>query len=73
VPVSLVTGPKWGVTPGRAEGDERIIRRGQARALELHLSTWPRRRPKFPVAGGVLIVNHQHKLHPTERSAEVCS
>lgn len=39
--------------------------------LERHLGTWPHLRPDEPVAGGVLIVNHQHKLHPTERNTDV--
>lgn len=39
--------------------------------LQRHLDTWPELRPQQPVAGGVLIVNHQHKLDPSERSREV--
>ncbi len=39
--------------------------------LERHLATWPQLRPEDPVGGGVLIVNHQHKLHPHERAPEV--
>ncbi|MDT5024675.1 MAG: hypothetical protein QOE61_1101 [Micromonosporaceae bacterium] len=35
--------------------------------LVRHLQTWP----DLPVAGGVLVVNHQHKLHPTERTEQV--
>jgi hypothetical protein len=38
-----------------------------------HLDTWPQLRPDQPVTGGVLIVNHQHKLHPSERSSAVYS
>lgn len=41
------------------------------RDLQRHLDTWPQLRPQQPVAGGVLIVNHQHKLDPSERSREV--
>lgn len=41
------------------------------RDLQRHLDTWPQLRPQQPVAGGVLIVNHQHKLGPSERSREV--
>jgi hypothetical protein len=41
--------------------------------LERHLATWPQLRPSEPVAGGVLIVNHQHRLHPSERAADVYS
>jgi hypothetical protein len=41
-------------------------------ALERHLSTWPALRPAEPLNGpGVLVVNHQHRLHPDERSATV--
>jgi hypothetical protein len=40
--------------------------------LERHLATWPQLRPD-PVSGGVLVVNHQHKLHPSERTATVYS
>ncbi|MGW3308352.1 hypothetical protein ACWDG9_17400 [Streptomyces sp. NPDC001073] len=39
--------------------------------LQRHLETWPQLRPDIPVSHGVLIVNHQHKLHPSERSADV--
>jgi hypothetical protein len=43
-------------------------------ALERHMSTWPTLRPAEPVNGrGVLVVNHQHKLHPDDRSAVVYS
>jgi hypothetical protein len=41
--------------------------------LQRHLETWPQLRPGEPVTGGVLIVNHQHKLHPSERTAHVYS
>jgi FAD dependent oxidoreductase len=39
--------------------------------LQRHLGTWPQLRPDEPVTGGVLVVNHQHKLHPAERVARV--
>ncbi|MDT5029378.1 MAG: hypothetical protein QOE61_5804 [Micromonosporaceae bacterium] len=41
--------------------------------LQRHLDTWPQLRPDMPVTGGVLVVNHQHKLHPSERPAQVYS
>lgn len=41
--------------------------------LERHLTTWPQLRPDSPVDGGVLIVNHQHRVHPAERTARVFS
>ncbi len=41
------------------------------RDLQRHLDTWPQLRPQQSVAGGVLIVNHQHRLDPSERSREV--
>jgi hypothetical protein len=41
--------------------------------LERHLATWPQLRPEQPVTGGVLIVNHQHRQHPSERTAQVYS
>lgn len=41
--------------------------------LQRHLTTWPQLRPDQPVTGGVLIVNHQHRLHPSERAADVYS
>ena len=41
--------------------------------LQRHLDTWPQLRPGEPVTGGVLVVNHQHKLHPSERAAHVYS
>lgn len=41
--------------------------------LQRHLDTWPQLRPDEPVTGGVLVVNHQHKRHPSERTARVYS
>ena len=41
--------------------------------LERHLATWPQLRPEQPVTGGVLVVNHQHRQHPSERTAQVYS
>jgi hypothetical protein len=41
--------------------------------LERHLGTWPQLRLGEPVTGGVLIVNHQHRLHPSERTEQVYS
>jgi hypothetical protein len=41
--------------------------------LQRHLDTWPQLRPDEPVGGGVLLVNHQHRLHPAERTARVYS
>jgi hypothetical protein len=41
--------------------------------LQRHLATWPELRPQEPVGGGVLIVNHQHKLEPYQRSRQVYS
>jgi hypothetical protein len=38
-----------------------------------HLGTWPQLRPGEPVTGGVPIVNHQHRLHPSERTEQVYS
>ena len=40
-------------------------------SLERHLATWPSLRPDDPVGGGVLVVNHQHRRDPGERSAQV--
>jgi hypothetical protein len=40
-------------------------------ALERHLTTWPSLRPNEPVGGGVLVVNHQHRTDPNDRSAQV--
>jgi len=42
-------------------------------ALDRHLQTWPAIRSSEPVSGGVLVVNHQYKLDPDERSAAVFS
>ncbi|MGH3633243.1 MAG: hypothetical protein ACRDTS_03920 [Mycobacterium sp.] len=41
--------------------------------LKRHLETWPQLRPGEPVGGGVLIVNHQHKLEPYERVCDIYS
>lgn len=40
-------------------------------ALRRHLQTWPQLRPDQPLAGAVLIVNHQHKQPPADRSTTV--
>lgn len=37
--------------------------------LENHLRTWPQLQPDRPVSGGILIVNHQHHLDPSERAS----
>lgn len=37
--------------------------------LENHLRTWPQLQPGSPVSGGILIVNHQHRLAPSERAS----
>ena len=42
-------------------------------SLERHLAIWPQLQPEQPVTGGVLVVNHQHRQHPTERTAQVYS
>ena len=39
--------------------------------LETHLRTWPQLRPGDPVDEGVLVVNHQYRMEPDERSASV--
>jgi hypothetical protein len=39
--------------------------------LQRHLEKWPQLRPGQPVTCAALIVNHQHRLDPAERSAEV--
>ncbi|MER6195962.1 hypothetical protein ABT234_01095 [Streptomyces sp. NPDC001586] len=36
-----------------------------------HLNTWPGLTGTKPVDGGVLVVNHQIKLHPAQRDTEV--
>ncbi|MEV6987229.1 hypothetical protein AB0M95_39045 [Sphaerisporangium sp. NPDC051017] len=40
-------------------------------ALERHLATWPSLCPDEPVGAGVLVVNHQHRKNPHDRSAQV--
>ncbi|GII59441.1 hypothetical protein Pth03_78300 [Planotetraspora thailandica] len=40
-------------------------------ALERHLATWPSLRPNEPVGAGVLVVNHQHRKDPHDRSVQV--
>jgi hypothetical protein len=39
--------------------------------LQRHLATWPSLRPGDPIHGAALVVNHQHRLPPHERSTEV--
>jgi hypothetical protein len=41
--------------------------------LQRHLDTWPHLGRDEQVSGGVLVVNHQHKRHPSERTARVYS
>jgi hypothetical protein len=41
--------------------------------LQRHLVTWSELRPQQPVGGGVLIVNHQHRLEPSQRAPQVYS
>jgi hypothetical protein len=33
-----------------------------------HLNTWPQLRPDLPVSGVVLIINHQARIHPLDRT-----
>lgn len=40
-------------------------------ALRRHQRTWPQLRPGQPLDAVVLVVNHQHKLPPMDRSPEV--
>ncbi|WP_435059319.1 hypothetical protein [Streptomyces sp. bgisy060] len=40
-------------------------------ALQRHLDTWPELRPNRPVTRGALIVNHQQRLDPAQRTREV--
>ncbi|OII62113.1 hypothetical protein BJP40_03645 [Streptomyces sp. CC53] len=40
-------------------------------ALQRHLDTWPKLRPDRPVTRGALVVNHQHKLDPAQRTRDV--
>lgn len=39
--------------------------------LQRHLRTWPQLRPNQSVTGSALIVNHQHRLDPAQRTTEV--
>lgn len=39
--------------------------------LQKHLATWPQLRPDKPVTGGAMVVNHQHRLHPSDRPLRV--
>jgi hypothetical protein len=41
-----------------------------AEAPSRHLATWPQLRPEIPVSGVVLVVNHQAKIHPLDRSPQ---
>jgi hypothetical protein len=38
-----------------------------------HLATWPELQPQIPVEGITMVVNHQIRTHPIERSPEVYS
>jgi hypothetical protein len=40
-------------------------------ALTRHVETWPSLRPDEPVDGGVLVVNHQYRKHPNDRSDRI--
>jgi len=39
--------------------------------LETHLRTWPQLQPAQPVDGGALVVNHQYRLEPDQRTGSV--
>ncbi|MFK4042277.1 hypothetical protein ACI2LC_41315 [Nonomuraea wenchangensis] len=54
------------VTSAAGNASEKLVG-----ALERHLATWPSLRPNEPVGGGVLVVNHQHRKDPSNRSARV--
>lgn len=55
----------------KSEG--RNARESLVNDLRRHLQTWPDLRPELPVGGGVLVVNHQHRLPPSDRSPTVYS
>ncbi|MFB6931258.1 hypothetical protein [Streptomyces chartreusis] len=40
-------------------------------SLQRHLAKWPQLRPNQPVTCSALIVNHQHRLDPVQRTTEV--
>lgn len=67
----LVTGPDGQRRLVEVKSASGSAKEDLARDLDRHLSTWPQLRPNDPVIGGVLIVNHQTRLHPTERTVEV--
>jgi hypothetical protein len=66
--VTASAGDRWLIEVKASSGSPK---EELARDLERHLATWPQLRPSEPVAGGALIVNHQHRLHPTERTEKV--
>jgi hypothetical protein len=41
--------------------------------VQRHLQTWPELSPDEPVGGGALIVNHQHRREPSDRTPAVYS
>jgi len=55
----------------KSEG--RNARESLVNDLRRHLQTWPDLRPEISVGGGVLVVNHQHRCPPADRSPTIYS
>jgi hypothetical protein len=67
----LVSAPGAGRRLVEIKGSGGTAREDLVSYLVRHLQTWPQLRADLPVAGGVLVVNHQHKLHPVDRTEQV--
>jgi hypothetical protein len=67
----LVSAPGAGRRLVEIKGSGGTAREDLVSYLVRHLRTWPQLRADLPVAGGVLVVNHQHKLHPVDRTEQV--
>lgn len=61
-----------GLLPGRGEVRQGQRRRGPRRRPTRHISTWPSLRPaQQPVTHAALVVSHQCRRPPRERSSQV--
>lgn len=67
----LLVAYKPGAPPRRDHSASGSVSKALVGRLQLYLQTWPALRPDYPVRGGLLIVNHQHRLDPDQRAPRV--
>lgn len=67
----LVTGPAGSRYLVEVKAASGAAAEGLVGDIQRHLETWPKLRSSEPVDGGVLVVNHHHRLAPSERPPHV--